>query len=316
MRKEKLLTSPDITTITQSDLGLIRSGEKKWTKELSGQTETFEIVDWTDIPTLEEIVDLQQRVWGIRERDAVPCNLLAIAGDTGGFIIAARNQKHQIEGFVLVMGATDGSLVLHMIGIDSDSRYKKDLGFNLSTLLLLLAKEKGVTKIIWTYDPIRGSNARLNIEKLGAVVSKYTINKYGKVNSELYGEDPTDRFTVEWHLEDPSVIQRIKDIESGDYKPKNLHDVSHLPILEWPVDERNAPSSFLVEIPYDVNQLPKEKRAQWRIHLRNIFTSILDTSTANQKDIINNYQITGFATGQLTSDSEKRSYYIINRKKK
>lgn len=297
------------------EFGLIQISESKWTKELEGQMESFEIVDWTNIPVLEEVVDLQQRVWGMPERDAVPSNLLAIAGDTGGNVLIARDSEGQIEGFILTMGVSDGTLFLHMIGVDPESRYKKNLGWNLSLLQLLIAKEKGITKIVWTYDPLRGSNARLNLEKLGATVQKYTINKYGRQNNELYGEDPTDRFTAEWDIDDPRVTERLRKIESGEYRPKTLQEVAGLLILEEAmVDSSIAPAEFLVEIPYDIDELPADQTASWRVRLRGILTSILDTESAILGKTTNDFAVTGFATGQDDTENTVRSFYIISRR--
>lgn len=258
------------------EFGLTQTSDKTWSREVNGKTETLEIVDWSNNGTLKELVDLQMRVWGMPEKDAVPDNVLAIAGDTGGSVIVARNSEGKIEGFVLTMGVTDGTLFLHMIGVDPESRYKKDLGWNLSVLQLLTAQEKGVEKIVWTYDPMRGSNARLNLEKLGAIVQKYTINKYGKQDNQLYGESPTDRFTAEWNISDPRVLDRLRNIQSGDYQPKALQDVSHLKILEGAItDPKSAPDEFLVEIPYDIDLLPEEEKIKWRKKLRKILTSTL-----------------------------------------
>lgn len=285
-------------------------------KELEGQREIFEIVDWTDITTLEEIVDLQKKVWGMPIRDVVPSNLLAIVKDTGGFVIVAKNKQKKIEGFLFTLGQTDGGLFLHMIGVDPKNRYKKDLGWNLSILQYLLAKKMGVKKISWTYDPLRGSNSRLNLEKLGVVVRNYTINKYGKQNSELYGlENPTDRFTAEWDIDTKKVRERIEAIQTKKYIPKSLQDVAQLPILNKSIsNQRKLPRKFLIEIPYDIDKLPEKEKIIQRMKLRNLLASVLTTYHAEHKTKKGEFMIDGFATGLDTIIDQRRSFYILRKK--
>jgi chorismate synthase len=299
---------------TVDSLGFKQESSATWTKELGGQIETFKLVDWKNIPELEEVVDLQQKVWGMGPRDAVPSNLLAIAGDTGGAIITAKNSAGELEGFVFTMGMTDGSLILHMIGVEENKRYKKDLGWNLSVLQMLEAQKNGVKRIVWTFDPMRGSNARLNLEKLGAVVDKYTVNKYGKVESELYGESPTDRFTAKWEIDSPRVAERIHQVGKGEYRPLSLNEVNQLQVLYEPLENwESTPDKFLVEIPYDIDNLPEEEKVVWRMNLRNILTSVLDTETA-QSHSAGHFSITGLATGRLIDSQDKQSFYVLSKK--
>jgi predicted GNAT superfamily acetyltransferase len=311
---EQKKLEPTINDWSPAGFGFKEARAGLWHKELNGETETFEVVDWKNIPALEEVVDMQQRVWGMGPRDAVPSNLLAIAGDTGGSIITARNDQGVMEGFVFTTGVIDGSLILHMIGVDEARRYKKDLGWNLSVLQLFEAQRKGVSRIAWTFDPMRGSNARLNLEKLGAVVNKFTVNKYGRVASELYGESPTDRFTAEWDINDEKVVTRLKQIADGSYVPKGLADITEMKILTEPLaDITMAPDEFLVEIPYDIDSLEEKDKIIWRMNLRNILTSVLDTESASSHSE-GEFMITGLASGRLSEEHEKQSFYILSRK--
>ncbi len=314
MKKKDAIERSQPTETTHQNFHFEVLGDSKWMKELDGQPEIFENIDWPNIAELEEIVEMQQKVWGMPERDAVPSNLLAIIGETGGNVLTAKNGNGVLEGFVFTLGARDGSLFLHMIGVAPDQRYKKNIGWNLSVLQLLEARKQGVERIVWTYDPMRGSNARLNLEKLGTTVEKYTINKYGRVDNKLYGEDPTDRFTATWDISDPYVLARITSIENGTYQPRNIQQVAHLPILEGAlVDPVQAPDVFLVEVPYDIDTLSDQEKTLWRMRLRNILTSVLDTEEAQKIKIPHGFLIDGFATGQVSSGIFK-SFYVVSKK--
>src|SRR5262249_15057286 len=64
---------------------------------------------------------------------------------------------------------------------------------------------RGLELIEWTFDPLEIKNAHLNIERLGAIARRYTINQYGNSSSPLQGGLPTDRLIAEWWLKSKRV---------------------------------------------------------------------------------------------------------------
>ena len=69
---------------------------------------------------------------------------------------------------------------------------------------------QGIDLIVWTYDPLLGKNASLNIEKLGGIVRHYARDIYGTVNNPLQVGLSTDRFLLEWELMSDRVRERIR----------------------------------------------------------------------------------------------------------
>ena len=70
---------------------------------------------------------------------------------------------------------------------------------SLCTLLAALALAAGYPEIVWTVDPLRAANARLNFERLGAYADEYLEDLYGADFAPgLYGGLPTDRLLVTW----------------------------------------------------------------------------------------------------------------------
>ena len=63
----------------------------------------------------------------------------------------------------------------------------------------------------WTFDPLEIKNAYLNIEKLGAITRRYTLNQYGITTSPLQAGLPTDRLYAEWWLNSKRVTTLLKD---------------------------------------------------------------------------------------------------------
>ncbi len=59
--------------------------------------------------------------------------------------------------------------------------------------------------IEWTFDPLEIKNAYLNIERLGAIARRYSVNQYGITSSPLQGGLPSDRLVAEWWLKSKRV---------------------------------------------------------------------------------------------------------------
>lgn len=301
----------EIRQICPENYGFEVLGEGRWRKELQGESMEFSLISWHDHEALEQIVDLQQEAWGLGDRDLVPGNILAIAEDTGGSIIAAKNETNgMLEGFVLTLGRTDGSLLLHMIATSSDQKYVRNIGWNLAVLQAAEAVDSGVSKIEWTYDPLIGGNAKLYLEKLGARAHKYTINKYGQVLG-IYGEDPTDRLTVVWDLEDPTVAERLGAVYMGSYRSTSLEDVEGLPVYEEGISVDCE--EFLVEIPgLDPDRVDPEEKVWWRMGLRSALSGQLDTE--NERGFVNGHmEIVGLASGYV--GGQRKNYYVVERRK-
>ena len=67
----------------------------------------------------------------------------------------------------------------------------------------------------WTFDPLEIKNAYLNIERLGAIARRYSVNQYGITSSPLQGGLPSDRLVAEWWLKS----KRVESLLRGAQKP-------------------------------------------------------------------------------------------------
>ena len=110
-------------------------------------------------------------------------------------------------GFALAVPGVRGGhpyLHSHMLAVRKDYR-----NGGLGRRIKLYQREEAITRgfelIEWTFDPLEIKNAYLNIEKLGAIVRRYTINQYGITTSPLQGGLPTDRLIAEWWLKSKRV---------------------------------------------------------------------------------------------------------------
>ena len=163
-------------------------------------------------------VALQEEVWGRGFSERVPTAILKVAQELGGVSAGAFDGLGRLDGFVFgLTGLDDEGEPVHwsdMLAVRSDVA-----GRGLATCLKWFQRqavlERGVTRMVWTFDPLRARNAHLNLNKLGAVVREYRENMYGETDSELHRGIGTDRFVALWRLDSPRVAARAEEAEAG-----------------------------------------------------------------------------------------------------
>jgi len=116
-------------------------------------------------------------------------------------------------GFALsVPGARAGHSYLHSHMLAVRQKYRNSgLGRKVKLFQREDALARGFELIEWTFDPLEIKNAYLNVERLGAIARRYTINQYGITSSPLQGGLPTDRLVAEWWLRSERVNGLLND---------------------------------------------------------------------------------------------------------
>lgn len=284
------------------------------------------------------VVRLQEFTWGFPPEETVPVNVLATVHDTGGGVLVAYELEKGFTsegwlGFAIGMGARSGVLYSHMLGVREDARGTLDLGWRLKVLQAYEAVKSGHHAMHWTFDPMRGANARLNLEKLKAPIIHLTIDKYGVMRSSLYGDVPTDRFTSMWELLDPAMHERLWQVYRKERQPLSLADVADMPELTLESLsglDRSQPPRMRYRIPGDVDQLARtdpETAVVWRQQMRQLLSCFMTTRQAEADPQLDRegpiavglsetpgpYLVTGFATG-LDPAGERVSFYVLERK--
>ncbi len=158
------------------------------------------------VEEFQQCVELQKEVWNFSDLDIVPLRMFVVADKIGGQIIGTFDGK-QMVGFALsIPGSRNGHPYLHshMLAVRESHR-----NAGLGRRMKLAQREDGLARgfdlIEWTFDPLEIKNAFLNIEKLGAIARRYTINQYGMSSSPLQGGLPTDRLIAEWWIRSKRV---------------------------------------------------------------------------------------------------------------
>ncbi len=290
------------------------------------------------LDALRFVVELQRQTWGLPPEDLVPANLLSVLADTGGSVLVAYRAELGFNadgwlGFAIAAGARSGRLVSHMLGVRDNLRGAGDLGWHLKVMQAHEALRAGHTAATWTFDPMRGANARLNIEKLGAHVELLTLDKYGLLPSSLYGEDvPSDRLTASWDLTKPATSARIDTVRDGSYRSPTVAEVRALPEVTpdsvAAIVASGAPR-VRYQIPGDVDRLARTdpgRASAWRREMRAVLSTLLTTKravvahdavggrpTVSVDERPGDYIIVGFAS-DVDATGERVSFYLLTRR--
>lgn len=303
------------------------------------QCPSYDLVDGERVPmdALSLVVQLQARVWGMPPELLVPMNILAILADTGGSVLVAYREDKGFNadgwlGFAIALGGRSGTLVSHMLGVREEMRGVRDLGWHLKVLQGYDALRTGHRSAIWTFDPMRGANARLNVEKLGATVRELTIDKYGVLQSELYGDVPSDRFTAHWDLVSAATHRRLDDVRVGRYRGPEPDHVRAIPEISAESAESLAasvPGFARYRIPADVDDLMLVDPARandWRTEMRASLAPFMTVKSARLSgkpdesplDIgvdvrYGAYDIVAFAS-EASVPNDRENWYILRRR--
>jgi len=159
-----------------------------------------------------EVLRLQQVIWGFAEIELLPLRFLVVASKVGGHVFGAFDGPEMVGFCFAIPGVKTGGrpyLHSHMLGV-LPRYHNAGIGRRLKLMQREEALSRGITLIEWTFDPLELKNAFLNVERLGAIVRRYSENQYGVTASPLHGGLPTDRCIAEWHLDSPRVCRILE----------------------------------------------------------------------------------------------------------
>src|SRR5713226_5030912 len=165
----------------------------------------------TDASGLHAVEELQRDVWGMPDLEVVPSHQLRAVVSAGGVLLGAFDEHTTLVGFCYgFIGLRDGRLLFysHMAGVHP-GRQNRDIGFLLKRAQRQAALERGLDRMVWTYDPLQSLNAAFNLRKLGATAHRYYVDYYGEMPDAINRGVPSDRLEVDWWLRDPQVDAKL-----------------------------------------------------------------------------------------------------------
>ena len=233
-----------------------------------------EIRDLKGMQEFRSAEHLQCAVWG--EGDTPdPADLMMViqaeGGLAGGAFLDGRLVGY-VFGFPTV---TPGVQHSHRLAVLPEMR-GRGVGAELKWYQRRWCLDRGIGHVRWTFDPMRATNAALNIGRLGARSSIYHVDYYGEmggINSGL----PSDRLLADWDLRGAAVTARAE----GGPVPAPPEGCLHVPL---PAD-----ADALIES-------AGEQAIAARLALRNALSQAFDEG----------YEIIGF-------DARERSYLLSRR---
>ncbi len=261
--------------------------------------------------------EIQRAAWQFSDQLIIPYTQLVTAQHHGGVVLGAFDGT-TLVGFVYgYLGRHTGPPYLFSQRLGVLPTYQgRGIGERLKWAQRSRALELGLDRILWTYDPLEAPNAWLNIAKLGGVARRYERNFFGRHETPLHGDLPSDRFLVEWALQGDRVLARLEP----DWSPPDADGLlaqagPPLNAVTW--DERGLPASgaadltaerpqLAVEVPAGWQDLPAADvalAADWRAKTRLLFEHYFDLG----------YAVAGYARG--TGDRRRRNYYRLERKR-
>ena len=160
------------------------------------------------VEEFEHCVRLQKEVWNFADLDLVPLRMFVVADKIGGQVLGCFDGTEMIGFALSIPGSRSGHPYLHSHMLAVRDQYRNQgIGRKLKLAQRDDALARNFDLIEWTFDPLEIKNAYLNIEKLGAIARRYTLNQYGMSSSPLQGGLPTDRLVAEWWLRSRRVEQ-------------------------------------------------------------------------------------------------------------
>lgn len=259
--------------------------------------ETRPIKSLSDLRRCHEI---QRAVWGYSDLMVFPFTILVSIQHNGGALLGAYVDD-ELVGFVVgYLGMAGAKLYLFSQRMGVSPEYQSlGLGHRLKVAQREQMLRQGIDIIVWTYDPLEGKNATVNIEKLGGIVRYYARDIYGQVQNPLQTGLTTDRFLLEWHLMSDRVRERMR----GRYERPRAADWlsgQDLPVVNYASWEGDVPRPLaadleiehdhvLVLVPSDFQRIKRYDLSlaqAWREVTRIIFESYFQRG----------YVVTGFAS--------------------
>jgi predicted GNAT superfamily acetyltransferase len=241
-----------------------------------------------ELAEMRAVEELQKETWGIPDLDVVPLTQLVAAKEAGGVLIGAFDDE-TLVGFVYGFPSFEhGELAHHSHMLAVKPAYRNyDLGRRLKLAQREHVIAQGIGLISWTFDPLQSLNAHFN---------------YGK----FLHQTGTDRLWVSWLVSSERVKERLSGVSYS--APTNLG----LPLVQVEADDssrRNdldeglAQDHAVLEIPSNIDALPRETGLRWREDTRWAFTEALKAG----------YFVDGFV--RETRGDKRIGKYILSRKK-
>jgi predicted GNAT superfamily acetyltransferase len=231
-----------------------------------------------DLTTYDECIEVrqvQQACWGFTGGEGLYPPVLLTASQNGGTVLGAFDCEKMVGylfGF-LGMHENRGPLKLcsQTMGVLPEYRGRA-IAEQLKWAQRDRALKMGLKLVTWTYDPLEGPNAFLNLRKLNGIARVYKRNVYGEHFGALNEGLPTDRFLVEWWITQISNLKSQISNLKGEWVTRVEGSGAEQRLVEY--DLKSEAGAVRVEVPVNLQAMRQENLPQaleWRLKTREIF---------------------------------------------
>jgi len=229
-----------------------------------------------DLTTYDEFLkvrDVQRACWGFGGDEGLYPPILLTASQNGGVVLGAFDGDKLVGYLFGFLGLHENrgplKLCSQTMGVLAGYR-GRGIAESLKWAQRDRALKLGLKLVTWTYDPLEGPNAFLNLHKLQGIARVYKRNIYGEHFGALNEGMPTDRFLVEWWIE------RVGDrrLRIGDWKEVTRVEGSGAAQRLVECDCQSDGEAVCVEVPVDIQAIRQADMAlaiDWRKKTREIF---------------------------------------------
>jgi predicted GNAT superfamily acetyltransferase len=164
-----------------------------------------------DSGEMAAVVELFEGTWGPGRSPGRPTvQALDHAGNT---VLIATDAQGPVGATLGFLGWKGGlHLHSHMNAV-VPARRGGGVGYALKLLQRAICLHRGIVEMRWTFDPLIRRNARFNLVKLGAEITSFLPDFYGRLDDAITGSDHSDRFEVRWRLSSPRVERALEHRE-------------------------------------------------------------------------------------------------------
>ncbi|MEP9361323.1 GNAT family N-acetyltransferase [Nocardioides sp. CN2-186] len=289
-------TVTNLTTSRAPDLdGAVQAADA------AAQAAGVTVREVTEIAELLEVVALYATIWGRGDNPPMTLELLRAFTKAGNYVGGAFHEDTLVGACVGFFHApAEDALHSHIAGVAAGAT-SRNVGFALKLHQRAWAMLRGVSEIVWTFDPLVSRNAYFNLVKLGARPVEYLPDFYGAMRDAINGGDESDRLLVSWQLRDPRVVAACAGATSPAFVADELAAgaVVALGVTESgePEPGRLDGTTSLVAVPPDIESLRVADPAaaqRWRTAVREALTALVAEGAS----------ITGF---------DRSGWYVVRR---
>lgn len=220
-----------------------------------------------------EAADVLRSIWGSSVMEAP---LLVALEHSGSYVAGAFEGDRMIGVCVGFLAQPIGeALHSHVAGVVSGTE-----GRGIGTAMKLHQRawclDRGLTRMMWTYDPLVARNAAFNMRRLGTTLADYLVDFYGQMVDGVNAGQGSDRILVNWKLDAPLPSAGSEQMVQGDAPEVLSVGPTDLPVSA-PTPE--GASAVMAALPPDIEDLRRrdpDTAALWRVALRDTLVPLLD----------------------------------------